>query len=72
MISIIVTTFRTDSFENCYLAGNGVDNALASILQSEFSSPVRIVSLRDFIEREPGDVAGYETELAACTGVFTA
>jgi type IV pilus assembly protein PilM len=65
-------TFRTDSFENCYLAGNGVGDTLASILQSEFSAPVRIVSLRDFVEQEPGDVAGYEAELAACTGVFTA
>jgi type IV pilus assembly protein PilM len=65
-------TFRTESFEHCYVAGNGIDGGLSSVLQSEFSSPVQIVALRDFIEQMPDGAAGYEAELAACTGVFTA
>jgi type IV pilus assembly protein PilM len=69
--SYVRDTFQTEGFENCYLAGNGVDPALASVVQTEFAAPVRIVTLNDLIEGTPSDVTGYEAELAACTGVFT-
>jgi type IV pilus assembly protein PilM len=62
---------RSDSIESCFLAGDGVDQALAAVLQAEFSAPVRIVSLRDVTSHVPGDTAGYEAELTAATGVFT-
>lgn len=65
-------TFHADAIEHCYLAGNGTLQPLADILQGEFSAPVRIVSLRDVTERTPDDVTGFEAELTACAGVFTA
>jgi type IV pilus assembly protein PilM len=64
-------TFHTDSIENCYLAGNGSIQPLAEVVNSEFSSPVHIVSLRDVTERTPEGAAGYDAELTACAGVFT-
>jgi len=44
---------------------------VAQTVAAEFSSPVRVVALRDVAEGAPDDVGGIEAELAACTGVFT-
>lgn len=55
----------------CYLAGNRVDSEVQSVLESEFNTPVRAISLRDYAEELPSDTAGLEAELTACTGVFT-
>jgi len=70
--SYVRDTFRTEGIEQCYLAGNRADESLASVLTSEFSAPVKLVSLRDVTEHTPADVSDYEAELTACTGVFTA
>jgi type IV pilus assembly protein PilM len=70
--SYIRDTFNADGIESCYLAGNGQVQPLAEVLSAEFSAPVRIVALRDVTESTPGDVAGYDAELTACTGVFAA
>lgn len=67
--SYLRDTLRTDSIENCYLAGNGVDTSLASTIGTEFNAPVRIVSVLDFAEKAPSGT-GFDAELAACTGVF--
>jgi hypothetical protein len=74
--SYVRDTFQTTSIENCYLAGNGSAvnplQPLAEVLQSEFSAPVRIVTLRDVVTQAPDGAAGYDAELTACTGVFAA
>lgn len=64
-------TLQTTSVENCYVAGNGIDRSVTEAIGSEFSSTVRTISLRDVVAQTPGDVAAYEAELTAVTGVFT-
>ncbi len=68
--SYLRDTLRTDSIEQCYLAGNRADADVAAVIGSEFSAPVRTVTLSDFSSRSPEGVAPYESELAACMGVF--
>jgi hypothetical protein len=69
--SYLRDTLRTDSVEQCYLAGNRIESAIADVIGSEFGVPVRRVALRDFTERWPEGIGPYEVELAACAGVFT-
>lgn len=59
-------------FSKCYVAGNRVDGDVHAALASEFSTEVRAVALRDYVEDIPAGMSGYEAELTACTGVFTA
>jgi type IV pilus assembly protein PilM len=59
-------------FTSCYVAGNDVDREVHAALASEFNTQVRAVALRDFIEDVPSGLTGYDAELTACTGVFTA
>jgi len=68
--SYLRDTLRTESIENCYLAGNGVDDIVSSAIATEFGAPVQTISLSDFSERWPDGISGYEAELTACTGVF--
>jgi Tfp pilus assembly PilM family ATPase len=60
------------NFETCFVAGRGASPEIHAVLASEFNAPVRAVSLREFAEGAPADMAYAEAELAACTGVFTA
>ena len=69
--SYLRDTLRTEAIENCYVAGNQVNDALVSVIGTEFGAPVTRVALSDFSERWPEGIAGYEAELTACTGVFT-
>jgi type IV pilus assembly protein PilM len=64
-------TLQTTSVEKCYVAGNGINGEVTTAISAEFSAPVEKIGLRDVAEQAPGDVAGYEAELAAATGVFT-
>ncbi|HET7712580.1 MAG TPA: hypothetical protein VFL80_11670 [Thermoanaerobaculia bacterium] len=64
-------TLGTDGYDACYLAGSAIPANLGETIASEFRSPVRTISLRDFVEQVPADLPGAEAELAACTGVFT-
>jgi len=68
--SYLRDTLRTDSIEQCYVAGNRADTDVAAIIGSEFGAPVRAVTLSDFSSRSPEGVGPYESELAACMGVF--
>lgn len=68
--SYLRDTLRTDTFEQCYIAGNSVAEVAAAI-SSEFSSPVATLALNDFAEEVPSHASGYDAELMACTGVFT-
>ncbi len=70
--SYLRDTLRTDSVEQCYVSGNAIDEQLASIISSEFGAPVHTISLADCSDGWPEGIAAYESELAACTGVFTA
>jgi type IV pilus assembly protein PilM len=70
--SYLRDTLRTDSVEQCYVSGNAIDGQLASMIGAEFGAPVHTVSLADCSESWPEGTAAYESELAACTGVFTA
>jgi Tfp pilus assembly PilM family ATPase len=68
--SYLRDSLGVDTFENCYVAGEG-GAAIHSTLADEFRSPVRSVVLRDFVEEVPSGLTGADAELAACTGVFT-
>jgi len=68
--SYLRDALRTETFQQCYIAGNGAAEA-AAVLSSEFSSPVTTISLNDLAEEVPSHVSGYDAELTACTGVFT-
>jgi len=70
--SYLRDTLRTDSVEQCYVSGNAIDAQLASIISSEFGAPVHTISLADCSDGWPEGIAAYESELAACTGVFPA
>jgi Tfp pilus assembly PilM family ATPase len=64
-------TVGAAAFEQCYLVGNQLEREVEEAVAAEFSSPVRRLTLRDFVEQSPADI-GFEAELTACTGVFTA
>jgi Tfp pilus assembly PilM family ATPase len=68
--SYLRDALRTETFDNCYIAGNAVGEVAAAI-STEFSSPVKSIALRDFVEEGPSTLAGYDAELIAATGVFT-
>jgi hypothetical protein len=69
--SYLRDTLRTQSVEQCYLAGNHVNGELSAEISAEFGAPVRRVALRDVVEQAPSEAAPFEAELTACTGVFT-
>lgn len=68
--SYLRETLRTDSVEHCYVAGNRIDESVASTIGTEFGAPVKMIALRDYSESAPAN-SGYDAELTACTGVFT-
>jgi Tfp pilus assembly PilM family ATPase len=69
--SYLRDTLRTESIEQCYLAGNNVNGELSAEIGAEFGAPVRRIALRDCVEQAPSDAGSFEAELTACTGVFT-
>jgi type IV pilus assembly protein PilM len=68
--SYLRDTLRTESVEQCYLSGSA-NGELSSIIGAQFDAPVHRVSLADCSDGWPEGVEEYESELAACTGVFT-
>jgi Tfp pilus assembly PilM family ATPase len=64
-------TLRLNGLEQCYLAGTGISSELTRMIADEFGAPVRLIALRDFVEPAALDLAQFEPELTACTGVFT-
>ena len=60
------------TFDTCFVAGSGATPEVRAVLATEFNAPVRMVSLRDYAENAPVELAHAEAELTACTGVFTA
>lgn len=55
-----------------YVAGNRITPEILDAVRAEFGGTVTSVSLRQLVEGTPPDADGFESELAACTGVFTA
>jgi len=60
-----------ESVEHCYVSGVA-NGEVSSIISAQFGAPVRKVALADMSDSWPDNAAEYESELAACTGVFTA
>lgn len=69
--SYLRDTLRTESIEQCYLAGNHVNGELTAEIGAEFGAPVRRIALQDVVEQVPSEAGAFEAELTACTGVFT-
>jgi Tfp pilus assembly PilM family ATPase len=69
--SYLRDTLRTEAVENCYVVGDRIDRSIADSIGTEFGAPVRTVALRNLIEQIPAGAESYETELTACSGVFT-
>lgn len=63
-------SLAVDTFADCYVAGRNAA-ALHDTLAAEFNTQVRNVSLADYVEDVPGELAALEAELTACSGVFT-
>jgi len=69
--SYLRDSLNAEGFANCYVAGERADAAVTSALAAEFNTPVRTVTVRDYVEEVPSDIRGLDAELTACTGVFT-
>ncbi len=69
--SYLRDTLRTETIEQCYVAGNRVEREVTDFLIAEFAAPVKTIALRDFVQQAPSDFRGADAELVACTGVFT-
>ncbi|HJT16338.1 MAG TPA: hypothetical protein VJ853_03075 [Thermoanaerobaculia bacterium] len=67
--SYLRDTLRTESIEQCYLAGSA-NGEVSSVIREQFGAPVRQVTLADTTEAWPDGADAFESELAACTGVF--
>ena len=63
-------TLGADAVEQCYLSGRA-NGELSSVIAEQFSAPVRMVKLAEMSEAWPEEAREFESELAACTGVFT-
>jgi type IV pilus assembly protein PilM len=62
-------TLRADAVEQCYLSGCA-NGELSSVIAEQFGAPVRMVKLAEMSEAWPEEAREFESELAACTGVF--
>ena len=60
---------RADAVEQCYLSGCA-NGELSSVIAAQFGAPVRMVKLAEMSEAWPEEAREFESELAACTGVF--
>ena len=67
--SYLRDTLRAESVEQCYISGIA-NGEVSSIVSDQFSAPVRKIALSELTDGWPDDAAEYESELAACTGVF--
>jgi type IV pilus assembly protein PilM len=67
--SYLRDTLRAESVEQCYVSGIA-NGEVSSIISDQFSAPVRKIALSELSDGFPDDAAEYESELAACTGVF--
>ena len=67
--SYLRDALRADSVEQCYLSGCA-NGELSSVIAEQFGAPVRMVKLADMSETWPEEAREFESELAACTGVF--
>ncbi len=69
--SYLRDTLRTESVERCYVSGSAVNEGLTAVIGAEFGAPVHQISLADCSDGWPQGIGPIQSELAACTGVFT-
>ncbi len=69
--SYLRDSLNAEGFANCYVAGARADSNVTAALAAEFNTPVRSITVRDFVEEVPSDLVDRDAELTACTGVFT-
>ena len=69
--SYLRDTLGAETVEQCYVSGIA-NGEVSSIISAQFNAPVRKVTLADISDGWPDDAGEYESELAACTGVFSA
>jgi len=67
--SYLRSALQTETFAQCYIAGNGVGRSVSDIIGAEFNSPVRQIRLTDIAELS-FEASRIEAELTACAGVF--
>lgn len=71
--SYLRDNLRLDSIEQCYIAGSELDEEITRIVSEEFGAPVQRLVMRDYVEPAPGlETPRLDSEVIACTGVFTA
>lgn len=69
--SYLRDTLQANGIETCYVAGRALDGELSAAIRAEFGAPVQPVLLDTLAEAFPAEAMAYQSELAACTGVFT-
>lgn len=69
--SYLRSSLQTESFAQCYVAGNSVGRSIVELIGSEFDSPVRQVRIGEVADLT-FEATGIEAELTACAGVFAA
>jgi hypothetical protein len=64
---------QSEKVDCCYIASDSTNGDFAAVVAEEFSAPARHVALADYVELAAAmETRGFETELIACAGVFTA
>jgi hypothetical protein len=63
---------RSEKVDCCYVASGNGNGEFASVIAEEFEAPMKRITLREHIDAPSGiDTRGVETEIIACSGVFT-
>jgi type IV pilus assembly protein PilM len=70
--SYLRESLGSEVFENCYVAGDVVDDEMLETVRREFNAPVTRVTAREYADDLPGTAAGIDAVITACTGVLAA
>jgi type IV pilus assembly protein PilM len=69
--SYLASVLQGRRVEECILTGSAAGQELEDAIRTEFEAPVQRLAMTDFVQIAPGiDVAGMESEIVACAGVF--
>ncbi|HVT45716.1 MAG TPA: hypothetical protein VMT00_15155 [Thermoanaerobaculia bacterium] len=71
--SYLRSSLQIEKVGRCYIAGNEIDRSVSELIEKEFGAAAQRVSLGDHAElADSVSATTIESELVACTGVFTA
>ncbi|MGZ4778315.1 MAG: type IV pilus biogenesis protein PilM [Thermoanaerobaculia bacterium] len=70
--SYLRDSLGSEVFEKCYVAGDVVDAEMLETVRKEFNAPVTRVAANEYADNLPGNAAGIDSAITACTGVFAA